>query len=124
MTLGVLSISMMAALVGGSLYRIAQAMGKSTGGFFRIGLSNLWRRKSHNLIQLIGFSSAIFLFLVLAIIRNSLLDEWQLQIDDDLPNHFFINVNEDDIKEIDDYLKDDSETAYEKVVDELLQSDN
>ena len=104
MTLGVLSISMMAALVGGSLFRIALAMGKSTGGFFRIGLSNLWRRKSHNLIQLIGFSSAIFLFLVLAIIRNSLLDEWQLQIDDDLPNHFFINVNEDDIKEIDDYV--------------------
>ena len=28
------------------------------------------------------------------------------------------------VKEIDDYLKDDSETAYEKVVDELLQSDN
>ena len=33
MTLGVLSISMMAALVGGSLFRIALAMGKSTGGF-------------------------------------------------------------------------------------------
>ena len=47
------------------------------------------------------------IFLVLAITRNSLLDEWKLQIDDELPNHFLINVSKDQVKGIENLIKDE-----------------
>lgn len=108
MITGISLISLLSALTGGLLFKGASLLGSLFGGIWRIGLSNLWRRRRQNLIQLIGFSTAIFLFLVLAITRNSLLDEWKLQIDDELPNHFLINVSKDQVKGIENLIKDEN----------------
>ncbi len=89
---GLLVIAMAVAVIGLILFRLSKWFSKFLGGSWRLAFANLWRRRDQNLIQLFGFSSAIALLLTMAVVRTSLIDNWKLQLDDDTPNHFLINV--------------------------------
>ena len=62
------------------------------GSIWRLALSNLWRRKKPSLIQMVGFSGAIALLMIMTVVRTSLVDEWRWQLAEDAPNHFLVNV--------------------------------
>ncbi|WP_213994801.1 FtsX-like permease family protein [Arsukibacterium sp.] len=67
------------------------AAGQSSAG--RLALANLRRRLWPNSFQLITFSLAIFLTLLLYFLRAELIGQWQQQIPDGAPNHFLVNVS-------------------------------
>jgi putative ABC transport system permease protein len=67
------------------------AAGQSSAG--RLALANLRRRLWANSFQLITFSLAIFLTLLLYFLRAELIGQWQQQIPDGAPNHFLVNVS-------------------------------
>jgi putative ABC transport system permease protein len=78
--------------VGLLLLRLGKTYGHWMGSIWRLALSNLWRRKKPSLVQMVGFSGAIALLMIMLVVRTSLVDEWRWQLADDAPNHFLINV--------------------------------
>ena len=79
-------------VIGLLLLRMGKKYGQKLGSIWRLALANLWRRKSQSLIQMVGFSGAIALLMIMTVLRTSLIDEWRWQLADDAPNHFLLNV--------------------------------
>jgi putative ABC transport system permease protein len=58
---------------------------------------------------------AIMLLLVLLLVRTSLIDNWQLQLPENTPNHFVINIGPEDVQAVDQVLREQnvhSEALY------------
>ena len=79
-------------VVGLMLLRVGKTYGQKLGSVWRLASSNLWRRKSQSIIQMVGFSGAIALLMIMSVVRTSLIDEWRWQLANDAPNHFLLNV--------------------------------
>jgi putative ABC transport system permease protein len=79
-------------IIGLMLLRVGKTYGQKLGSVWRLASSNLWRRKSQSIIQMVGFSGAIALLMIMSVVRTSLIDEWRWQLADDAPNHFLLNV--------------------------------
>ena len=88
------------SLIALQALKIVQRFGSWQGSFVRLGLSNLWRRKTQTMVQLIGFSVTLMLLLVTTGMRTSLISEWQAQLPDDAPTHFLFNVTTDELSSI------------------------
>ncbi len=85
-------ITLATFIFGYSLLSLGKSVSENFGSVWRLAFANLWRRRAQSLLQVMGFSGAISLLMVMTIVRTSLIDEWQWQLADDTPNHFFINV--------------------------------
>jgi putative ABC transport system permease protein len=79
-------------IIGLMMLRLAKNYGQRLGSIWRLALNNLWRRKSQSLIQMVGFSGAIALLMIMVVVRTSLVDEWRFQLAEEAPNHFLVNV--------------------------------
>ena len=60
----------------------------------KIAVSSLYKRAKQNRVQLIGFTVAIKLALVVWVIQQDLISEWQQQLPEGAPNHFMYNISE------------------------------
>ncbi|MEO3879082.1 ABC transporter permease [Rheinheimera fenheensis] len=60
----------------------------------KLAIANLRRRLWANSFQLITFSLAIFLALLLYFLRAELIGQWQRQIPQGAPNQFLVNINQ------------------------------
>lgn len=77
-----------------------------------IALANLWRRRNQSLIQMVGFSGAIALLMIMVVVRTSLIDQWRFQLAEDAPNHFLVNVAPYELDGVRDMVIDNNlETA-------------
>lgn len=81
-------------LIAAAIVRIAKPMAAGQSSARRLALANLRRRLWANSFQLITFSLAIFLFLLLYFLRTELMEQWQNQIPAGAPNHFLVNINQ------------------------------
>jgi putative ABC transport system permease protein len=79
-------------IIGLAMLRLGKNYGQRLGSIWRLALNNLWRRRSQSLIQMVGFSGAIALLMIMVVVRTSLIDEWRFQLAEDAPNHFLVNV--------------------------------
>lgn len=70
------------------------------GGFWRLAFANLQRNRGQSLIQILVFAVAIMLLFTLTIVRTSLIEEWKVQVPDDAPNHFLVNIPPDELPEV------------------------
>jgi len=78
------------------LMRVAKPMAAGQSSALRLALANLRRRLWPNAFQLITFSLALFLALILYFLRTELLQQWQQQVPEGAPNHFMVNLTETD----------------------------
>lgn len=88
-------ITLTTALLGAIVFVIMgflKSVTKNAGSSWRIAISNLWRRKWLSIIQMVAFTIAIMLMLVMTSMRTSLLEDWQTQLPADTPNYFLVNV--------------------------------
>lgn len=76
------------------LVKLARPMAAGQSSALRLALANLRRRLWQNSFQLMTFSLALFLTLVLFYLRTELLSQWQQQVPPDAPNHFLVNITE------------------------------
>ncbi len=75
------------------------------GGFWRLAFANLQRNPGQSLIQILVFSVAIMLLFTLTIVRTSLIEEWKVQVPQDAPNHFLVNIPPDELLQVQSLLQ-------------------
>jgi putative ABC transport system permease protein len=74
------------------LVRLAGRLRGGVGISWRYGLANLSRRGPESIAQVVAFGLGLMVLLLLAVVRNDLLDTWQESLPADTPNHFLINI--------------------------------
>ncbi len=76
----------------------------AAGAGWRYGLASLRRRLGASLIQIVGLSVGLTALLLLTLIRNDLLAEWQRAAPPDAPNRFIINAQPEQVQPIGDFF--------------------
>lgn len=104
-----LALSISGALLAVILITIAAAYGLlllskkmvlHLGGFWRLAFANLQRQRGQSLVQILVFSIAIMLLFTLTIVRTSLIEEWKVQVPDEAPNHFLVNIPPAELQDV------------------------
>ncbi|QEY13559.1 ABC transporter permease [Cellvibrio sp. KY-YJ-3] len=104
-----LALSISGALLAVILVTIAAAYGLlllskkmvlRLGGFWRLAFANLQRQRGQSLVQILVFSIAIMLLFTLTIVRTSLIEEWKVQVPDEAPNHFLVNIPPSELQDV------------------------
>lgn len=84
-------------LIGRLFIGVSRKAGMQAGSSWRLAMAGLQRRAGANSVQMISFSTAIMLLLLVLALRNELLADWQEQLPDNAPNYFILNVAEDKV---------------------------
>jgi putative ABC transport system permease protein len=88
-TLAVLSAA------GWLLVRFAGRLRGGVGVAWRYGIANLSRRGAESIVQVVAFGLGLMVLLLLAVVRQDLLNTWRATLPEDTPNHFLINIRSD-----------------------------
>lgn len=80
--------------------RASRQAGMQAGSSWRLAMAGLQRRAQANSVQMLSFSTAIMLLLLVLALRHELLADWQRQLPDDAPNYFIVNVASDDVEQL------------------------
>lgn len=85
---------------------IVAALRKVRGGgsTWRLALVSLYRHRQSSLSQMAVFAMTLMLAATLFLVRSALLEDWQAQLPDDAPNHFLINIADDDVDDVEAFL--------------------
>lgn len=101
---GSLIVAGILLLLAHGLMKLGRQVGSQAGKSWHLALANVKRRASENGIQLISFTVAINLLLIILVMKNSIIDEWQAQLPSDAANRFLINVSESQRPAIEEFL--------------------
>jgi putative ABC transport system permease protein len=66
------------------------------GVAWRYGLANIARRGRDSVVQIVAFGLGFMVLLLLALVRDDLMREWQASLPADAPNYFMINIRPDE----------------------------
>jgi len=121
---GLAASVVMGLLLALTLLRGGRLVGMRAGSIWRLALASLQRRGSANALQVVIFSMAIMLLLVLTIIRTSLIDSWQTQVPAEAPDHFVINIAPGEVQRVEQTLRQagvDSEPLYPMIRGRIMR---
>ena len=81
-------------------FAAGRSLGLRPGSSWSLAIATLQKRANANAIQLISFALAIQLMLFLVVLKNDMIADWQMQVPEDAPNMFIINIAEEEIAPI------------------------
>ncbi|MGH8265466.1 MAG: ABC transporter permease [Steroidobacteraceae bacterium] len=76
------------------------------GVAWRYGLANIARRGRESSVQIVAFGLGLTVLLLLAVVRTTLLQEWRASLPAGAPNHFFINIRQDERETLQRFFTD------------------
>jgi putative ABC transport system permease protein len=76
-----------------------------TGGPWRYGLASIRRRATASVVQAVALGLGLMALLALTLIRDDLLQNWRTSIPPDAPNHFLVNIQEDQLSSLAEFFK-------------------
>lgn len=98
--------ALFAALLLGAaalIVKLAKPASAGQSSASKLALANLRRRLWSNSFQLITFSMAIFLTLLLYFLRAELLEQWRQQIPEGAPNQFLVNISQQELEPLSEF---------------------
>jgi putative ABC transport system permease protein len=101
---GGLIVALMLLLFGRLFMLLGRSAGTKAGKSWHLALANLKRRSGENSVQLISFTIAIQLLLVIVVMKNSLIDDWQQQLPDNTANRFLVNISTSQVDEVNNFV--------------------
>lgn len=87
-------------LLAGAAWLLVLIMNRQrshVGIAMRFGMANISRRPASSVIQIVAFGLGIMVLLLLTTVRTDLVEDWQHSLPEDAPNHFVINVQDDQV---------------------------
>jgi putative ABC transport system permease protein len=87
-------------------FAAGRRLGLRPGSSWSLAIATLQKRANANAIQLISFALAIKLMLFLVVLQNDMISDWQLQVPEDAPNMFIINIAEEEVEPIATFFND------------------
>lgn len=96
------------AVLFGAGWLLVRALSGFRGGVgvaWRYGLANISRRGRESIVQIMAFGLGLMVLLLLAVVRNDLLSEWQATLREGAPNHFLINIRPDEAEGVADFFE-------------------
>ena len=103
--LGGIFVSFILLLFGRGLMSAGRSVGTKAGKSWHLALANLKRRASENSVQLVSFTIAIKLLLLITVMKSSILSEWEQQFPEGTPNHYLINISEEQIAPLKQFVE-------------------
>jgi putative ABC transport system permease protein len=92
----------------GAGWLLVKALANFRGGVgvsWRYGLANISRRGPESIVQIMAFGMGLMVLLLLAVVRNDLMTEWQATLKEGAPNHFLINIRPDEAEGVADFFQ-------------------
>jgi putative ABC transport system permease protein len=87
------------------LLRSSTSVGMKAGSAWKLAMSAQRRRRKQNVLQVLVFSLTIMSLLILTLLRTDLIRDWQAQLPENTPNHFLMNVTENQVPGIEDFFR-------------------
>jgi putative ABC transport system permease protein len=84
------------ALGGWLLVKALAPLRRGVGVAWRYGLANIARRGRDSVVQIVAFGLGIMVLLLLALVRDDLLENWRASLPAGAPNYFMINIRPDE----------------------------
>lgn len=103
--LGGLLVSALLIFVGRIFMGAGRKAGSQAGKAWRLAMANLQRRAGENSVQLVSFTIAIKLLLLILVVKNALIQEWQEQLPEDAPNRFLINIAQEQTDAVNQFVE-------------------
>jgi putative ABC transport system permease protein len=88
------------------LVKLAGRMRGAVGVAWRYGLANLARRGRESVVQVVAFGLGLMVLLLLAVVRNDLLEDWRASLPENTPNFFMINIPADELDAFTAFVED------------------
>ncbi|MCP3689533.1 MAG: hypothetical protein GY784_14085 [Gammaproteobacteria bacterium] len=107
----ILVTSLMLPVIFGLLIRALLSSGKHRFWLKRYLFSRLRSSSRAALVVMSGFSMALLAILIIAIVKDELLEAWNTQLPDNIPNYFLINLAREDVTPIRQFLQQQGITA-------------
>lgn len=107
-TILVLTVLGVVALLSGLswlLLRSSTSVGMRAGSAWKLAMSATRRRRKQNVLQVLVFSLTIMSLLILTLLRTDLIRDWQAQLPENTPNHFLMNVTENQVPGIEAFFR-------------------
>ena len=86
------------------LVKLAGRLRGAVGVAWRYGLANLARRGRESVVQVVAFGLGLMVLLLLAVVRNDLLEDWRASLPENTPNFFMINIPADQLAEFGQFV--------------------
>jgi putative ABC transport system permease protein len=87
-------------LVTFALIWLGRKLGQGRMGAWQLAWARIRRRAMDNSVQLISFSVTILLLLVVLVMRNDMVKQWQEQLPEGTPNYFLMNITEQQLPQL------------------------
>jgi len=93
-------IAALLSLLALALIRLSRGKKFSAASPWKLAIASLYQRATAASMQIASIATAIMLMLIILLLRNELVDEWQAQIPNGTANHFLGNVTPDQVEPI------------------------
>lgn len=100
---------------GWLLVRSLNGLRGSVGVSWRYGMANIARRGRDSVIQIVAFGLGLMVLLLLAVVRNDLMQEWRASLPANAPNHFMINIRPEQTTAVGDFFAEHGVTPPQLV---------
>ena len=91
-------------LVTLGLIRLGRKLGQGRMNAWRLAWARIHRRALDNSVQLISFAITILLLLVVLVLRNDMVKQWQDQLPQGTANYFLVNVSQQQKAQISEHF--------------------
>jgi putative ABC transport system permease protein len=88
----VLVVGLLAMTYG--LIWVGRKLGQGKMGAWQLAWARIHRRAMDNSVQLISFAVTIMLLLIVLVMRNDMVQQWQEQLPKGTPNYFLVNISQ------------------------------
>ncbi|SFT50430.1 putative ABC transport system permease protein [Pseudoalteromonas sp. DSM 26666] len=99
-----LALILVLFLISKLIFGGGRKLGLKPGNSWSLAIASIQKRANVNAVQLVSFSLAIKLLLFLIVLKNDIISDWQSQLPSDAPNAFLVNITQNELDPVNEYL--------------------
>lgn len=107
----VAAIALFLSIISYVLLNSSGSVGMRAGSAWKLAMTAARRRRKQNVLQVMVFSVTIMSLLVLTLLRTDLIDDWQAQLPENTPNHFMMNITQNQVEGIETFFEENGINA-------------